>query len=73
MHQEPPAAGREPVPTCEGALAHAKPQGAAVVGAARPRDQKVKRSPLPSVHEIDAAIERKYGPQPYRDETPPLT
>jgi hypothetical protein len=66
MNNEQPAAGREP--TSERALPHAKTQGKAA-GAAQPREQRVKRSPLPSVREIDAAIARKYGSQPYQDDT----
>jgi hypothetical protein len=66
MNHGQPAAGRETVPTSECALVDIKPQGK-VAGAARSREQQVKRSPLPSAREIDAAIARKYGCEAYRE------
>jgi hypothetical protein len=66
MNYEQPAARQERVRTAEHALAHAKPRGEAV-GTAGSREQQVKRSPLPSAREIEAAVARKYGCEPFRE------
>jgi hypothetical protein len=66
MNQEPSAASGEAEPSSQYARAYVKSQGQAV-SVARPKRCEVKRSPLPSARELDAAIERKYGCLPYRE------
>jgi hypothetical protein len=59
-------AALEPAPACEHVHRHTNPRAQTLVTESRQCEPR-KRSPLPSVREIDAAIERKYGSRAYRD------
>jgi hypothetical protein len=65
MQERAFAAICEPEPSSEYVRQQAQPT--TVVEAHRPDHAKPRRSPLPSVREIDAALERKYGAPRYRE------
>jgi hypothetical protein len=55
----------EPKPNSEDAQQPAQPT--TIVEARRPDYANARRSPLPSVSEIDAALEKEHGATPYRE------
>ena len=65
MHQQDFVAALEAAPRSDYARVHAEP-GAQARDTKSNQSGPTKRSPLPSVGEIDAAIERKYGCRPPR-------
>jgi hypothetical protein len=67
MQERAFAAIFEPEPQFGVRPAAEQAQPTTLVKAHRPDHAKPRRSPLPSVREIDAALERKYGAPRYRE------